>query len=301
MREACPEARLSRQQPAPAADVTLTVSVTVVVVPSGKVTVDVTVYEPSRVIVKLAPMEPLASVVPEMEVGPFTAPSLVVMWVDTGAPTRTGEVSMVTHTVETAPGVYTYDPLMVTVGVGVGVGVGLGVGVTDGGEGLGGEIGVAAGGVGLGVGVAGGDDGLGGGIGDWVTGDGVPGGGDGLGGGTAGWVTGVAGGCGAVPVPPSTHSDETRSTIRATGSRIQRHGAKPKGPGRKALAGTGATCPPPLRVPVRLIVVRPALSAAIRPATIDSIGAGETAGRIGSFIVWPSVAATMATDAGRGA
>ena len=112
---------------------TFTVDVTLVVVPSAKVTVDVRVYEPTRVIVNVANMEPLASVVPVKEVGPWTAPSIVAMCVDTGAPTRTGVVFVVTHTVETAPELYTYDPLMLTVGfdvgLGVAVGVGLGVGV----------------------------------------------------------------------------------------------------------------------------------------------------------------------------
>ena len=131
----------------------------------GKVTVDITVYEPVRVIVKVARMEPAASVVPEMEVGPVTAPSAVAICVDTGAPVRTGVVFVVTHTVESAPGVYTYDPLMLTVGLGdalglgVGRGVGVGVGLGDAlgvGVGLGDALGVGVGvdvGAGVGVGV----------------------------------------------------------------------------------------------------------------------------------------------------
>ena len=75
-------------------------------------------------IVKLAFVDPVASVVPDTVAGPLTAPSPVVMRVVTGAPTRAGEVFVVPHTVDDTPGlVCTYDPPIVTVVGGGAIGV----------------------------------------------------------------------------------------------------------------------------------------------------------------------------------
>ena len=100
---------------------TITVWVTVFVVPSANVTVEVSAYEPTFAMVKLALVDPLASVLPDTVAGPLTAPSLVVMVVLTGAPTRAGEVFVVEQTVVDTPGfVWTYDPTIDTVVAGGG-------------------------------------------------------------------------------------------------------------------------------------------------------------------------------------
>ena len=110
-------------------------------------------------IVKLAFVDPFASVVPDTVVGPPKAPVLVVMRVVTGAPATAGEVFVVPHTVEDTPGlVWAYDPTIVSVVSGGGGGVvaaGGGVvtvagGVVAGGRGVvaaGGGVVAAAGGV----------------------------------------------------------------------------------------------------------------------------------------------------------